>query len=470
MILRYILILILIFNFIFQLSGQVDRVFTLSEYLSIVRDNHPVFYQANILNNKVDAIQRIARGGFDPKIEGDWDHKSFDGKNYYSLANGQLKIPTWYGIELKAGYDRNQGVFLNQSDQLPLRGLWNAGISVPLGKGLVIDERRAELQRADIYQRANKVEQQMLINQLTFDALDTYLQWQAAYNLRDIAIEGLTLASQRLTGTVSSFINGDKPAIDTLESYISLQVRQLELAKAEQILENSRLAINNFLWQEGEIPLELDSASIPETLDITLLQSKVDSLSIMQDEILLTHPEVLLYEYKIDDLKVKNRLAREELKPDIRVTYNPLISSTQDALIGSFNANDYKVGASVYYPIFLRKERGKLQLNKLEIEENTYSQKLKRQEVNIKLNTYLNNIDQTQRQFFIAEETINNYRLMLSAENKKFEIGESSIFLINSREIKYLESRYKQVENAQKLIYNKIKYLLFTGEIFTITL
>jgi len=445
--------------------GQDNTVLTFSEYIDLVKENHPVMYQANLLDDMAASTKRMARGGFDPKLEAEWNHKSFDDKNYYSVVSSAVKIPTWYGIDLKAGYDRNNGIFLNDSDEIPTRGLWNAGISVPLGKGLVIDNRRAELKRADIFQSVTDQEQILIINQLLFNASTTYLAWQVSQMYLDIASEGLELSIIRFDGTRQSFINGDKPAIDTLESYISFQTRQLDYQKAEQILENATLALNNYLWIEGITPLELADNTVPENMDINLLRITTDSLSLLQDQWLASHPELLLYEFKIADINIDQRLAKEEIKPDVRINYNPLLGVANDALFDQFNANNYKLGATVSYPLMQRKQRGKIQLNKIKIQDTEFERTSKNQELAVKLNTYINNIRQAQRQYELLDETVKNYNQMLIAENRKLSVGESSIFLVNSRESKYLESRYKQVEASRKLLINRFTYLLYSARI-----
>lgn len=443
-------------------SQDGNDVLTFIEYIDIVKKNHPIMYQAELRTEMIESNRKMARGGFDPKLEAGWNHKSFDDKNYYSLASGALKIPTWYGIDIKAGYDHSEGEFLNESDRLPARGLWNAGISVPLGKGLVIDERRAALQRADLYESATQQEQLIMRNEILFNAAIAYLQWQTFQEYLVISSEGVDLANQRLDGTRSSFINGDKPAIDTLESFISLQSREMDQLKASQDLQNAKIKLENFLWIEGDIPLEINDEVLPEPIDITLLQYQFDSLSLLQDQRLIAHPELLLYDYKIANIDIDQRLAKEEIKPDVRVNYNPLLAVANDGLFDNFNANDYKLGATISYPILQRKQRGKIELNKLKLQDTEFDRSLKSQELKIKLDTYVNNTNQALTQFDLQSLTLENYNRMLIAENRKLEAGESSIFLVNSRESKYLESRYKQIDVGRKLIYNKFTYLLFS--------
>jgi outer membrane protein TolC len=445
--------------FNFSLYCQDGSILTFNEYLEIVKDYHPVMYQAKLLDNTASSTMKIARGGFDPKIEADWNHKSFDDKNYYSITSGALVIPTWYGIKAKAGYDRNAGIFLNQSDNIPTRGLWNAGISVPLGKGLLIDERRAELKKARIYQQVTVQEQNVIINKLLFEASVNYLEWQISKLYVSIAEEGQEIARLRLEGTVSSFLNGDKPAIDTLESFISYQSRQLDYQKAIQRLENSKVAINNFLWLDGETPLELDINTTPDEINLDLYKIQCDSLILIQDQLLTAHPELLLYNYNLANIDVDRRLAKEEFKPDLRLNYNPLIGVADDALFDQFNVNNYKIGASFSFPIIQRKERGKFELINLKKQEIEYKRNLKNQEIENKLKIYANNINQSLNQLSLLDETILNYSSLLNAENRKLSIGESSIFLVNSRENKYLESNYKRVEAMRKLLFSRFTYL-----------
>ena len=51
-----------------------------------------------------------------------------------------------------------------------------------------------------------------------------------------------------------------------------------------------------------------------------------------------------------------------------------------------------------------------------------------------------NNIEQ---QIKVYTEMTENYARLLAAENRRFELGESSLFIINSREMKLIESQLK---------------------------
>lgn len=55
--------------------------------------------------------------------------------------------------------------------------------------------------------------------------------------------------------------------------------------------------------------------------------------------------------------------------------------------------------------------------------------------------------------------TVANYNNLLITENEKFDVGESSIFLVNSREIKFLDSQYKMAYIMSKLLNNRLVYI-----------
>ena len=64
----------------------------------------------------------------------------------------------------------------------------------------------------------------------------------------------------------------------------------------------------------------------------------------------------------------------------------------------------------------------------------------------------------TTRQIVTQEEMVTNYSTLLQAENEKFRIGESSIFLLNSREQKLIEAQLKQLKLQAQ--YQKMQWKL----------
>lgn len=186
---------------------------------------HPVALQASLQTEFGDAAVRQARGGFDPAVESGVSQKYFSEKTYYSLTESGLYIPTWFGASIKGGYERNTGDYLNPQNTVPDAGLWYAGISVPVGQGLFIDERRAALRKAQVYNESTQAERKQMINELLLEAAVAYWEWFASYHQQRVYEEAEVVAKERLQAVIQTSELGDRPFMDTLEAGIQVQGR-----------------------------------------------------------------------------------------------------------------------------------------------------------------------------------------------------------------------------------------------------
>jgi outer membrane protein TolC len=434
------------------------RILSLEAVSRRVLQHHPFARQGDLLIRSAEAELRSARGGFDPKLYSDWQQKSFKKTEYYTFSESGLKIPTWYGLEVKGVFQTARGAYVDPEHNLPNVGQAILGIKASALRGLMIDERRATLQQARIMRERSEVERRAVINDLLINSISTYWEWWAAYRKWDVYRRALENARERQIAVVASYEQGDKPAIDTLESFVQVQNRMLEQQQAELEFRNAGLELANYLWEEGEIPLELEENVVPEApgpeSENELLAELPQLLSTLEEQ----HPDLRAYQLKILDLQVSRRLAAEQLKPRLDLEYNFLgngfdfaYDRGSETAIPYLLTENYKVGISFETPLFLRKARGKLQQTDVKILDAEYELQQKRLTVNNKVLTYFNAWQTNQEQLDLYNETVTNYRQLLSAELQKFSIGESSIFLINSRENKLIEAELKLIELQAKL-------------------
>ena len=428
--------------------AQTDTIqpFTLDQFLSIVIKHHPVSIQSQIVADKGLAYVTKARGGFDPKLYGSAYQKYFDGGQYYSLIGGGLKIPTWFGIELDAGYDVANGDRLNPQEYLPDNGLWRAGISIPLGRNLIIDARRAELKQAKIYRESTMAQQQIIINQLLYDASSVYWEWLKAFHKMQVYEKAVQNAQIRFEGVKQSAQAGDKAFIDTLESNINLQSRRFSLAEYQLLYKNAKAEMEVFLWKDGYIPLEISENTFPpEIEDLVIMPIDLPILA-MVDTIRTYHPLLLKYQYDVDIANVDLRLSREQLKPTVNIKYNALNSPVDGNPWQNYNVNNYQWGAEVNFPVFIRKERGDLRLNKLELQDLKAELANKEAEQTFKIWSSFNAWQTSIQQISISRDMVDQYKALFQGEQTLFDIGESSVFLLNSREKSLIESELKFID------------------------
>ncbi len=443
-------ILLLLLLISLNRRGQSDTTIKLSlaNFLHLVKQNHPLAKQAYLIRKAADANALVARGSFDPKLFYEFNNKYFDSKDYYQLANGGFKIPTWFGIELKGGYEKNQGVNLNPENTTPTKGLVYSQISLPLLQGLIIDERRATLKQAKLFQELSIFEKINAINELLYKAGKTYWDWQLSFANLQVYQNAVTLSQERFDAVRKASFLGDRPAIDTVEAVIQLQDRIINLQQALMDYRTKSLLLSNYLWIENDIPIELTDKTIPEvTTEYYQNNEALYSNVNMVDGLINIHPGLKIYDFKIDQLSVEKRLKQDKLKPSLNVNYNPLFKTDNLAL--SYQ-NNYKWGISVGFPTFLRKERGELQLTKIKIENTTYEKINKRNELMNKVKSTINELNNYRSQIDMYTMNTNNYERLWQSEKSLFSSGESSLFMINTREMSYINAQIKLNEIINK--------------------
>jgi len=422
---------------------------TYQDFMAIVMTEHPQVFRADLKTASGAATVQQAKGGFDPTLEGKAKQKYFDDKQYYSHLNGYLKVPTWFGITAEAGYDNTGGVFLNPSDRLPDAGLWYAAVNVELGNGLLIDERRAALKKARLFNEATEIERKWIRNDLYFEATSAYLKWAKAYELVQVFQQAVTTSQERLDA-VKTFVEfGDLPEINEVEARIQFQNMLLQFQEADLEWKNAGRGLELFLWAEGFLPLEIDGA-IPQTLDLVATEYDKVPMEVV-DSVMVAHPLLMLNDLQIQQSEIDLRLKKEYLKPKISLSYRALNEPVSDGFFSEYNVANYTWGAAVSYPIFTREERGNVKLSEIKLEEQRLKRYEQQNKIDYQIETSRNTIRTMESQLEVGTNNVSDYRAMSQAETTLFKNGESTLFMVNSRELKLMEAEVKLVEIKTKL-------------------
>ena len=425
-----------------NLFGQNNPTeFTYNEFLGYVKKYHPLVKQADLKLNEAQANLMQARGAFDPKIEVDFNEKQFKDNQYYSILNSSFKIPTWYGIELKAGFDNSEGIYVNPENTIPNSGLTSFGISVPVGQGLFINQRMADIRKAKIAQNLNAAERNLQAIEVLHEASVSYVNWKRAFEEVKLYENYLVNASNRYKGIEKLISEGDKPAIDSIEAGIVVKTRLLNLEDAKLKLTKAKLELSNYLWLENNIPLELNDNLFPEvTLSKTIKEVlQINELGTID---LDNHPKIQALDAKIALLKVDRKLKANALLPKLDLSYNYL---SEPSYIDNYRFEDYKISVNFSFPIFLRKERGSLKLADLKIQDSEFGLQFERKNLENKITAQQQEIVSLAKQQDYNNKLVKDFTTLLNAEDRLFEMGESSLFVINSRENSLVSSQINEI-------------------------
>jgi len=423
---------------------------TLTEYLNWVLEEHPLAQKARLNPQMRNAQYMQVKGLFDPLLESKFKNKFFKGTEYYSTSETSLSYNTPYAVGLVGHFDMNSGSYVNPADYTSNGGLLALGISMPLIKGLVIDERRMAKKRAEILLEAGNLEQQLALNELLSQSVLLYSDWYYAVQKNNIIDSLVSTSERRFFAVRSRYLGGDRSAIDTLEAYVQNQNRLLQLQESKLEVIKSRIALVSFLESINENRVAI--------LNETILPSsnfKNELAPFRQGTYLFAqldaHPELAFYANKGESLRIEEKWKMEKLKPKLNVEYHFLNKDLSEGLPSYFSTNNYKWGAEFSMPLFLREARGDLKVQRIKIEENNLNVEWKRNQLEQKTLAlevaYSNTLSQQQ----LAESNVGLYKKLLQAENSKLFNGESSLFIVNQRENTYFENAIKALELDRKV-------------------
>lgn len=442
-------------------NGEISKILTYDDYLTNILKYHPIAKQAD-LRLKLAAAERLAaKGFFDPELTSSFKQKNFDEKQYYRIFENRLRVPTRLGLDVVGGYTNTSGEFLNAENTTDPFGLWNIGIEANLLQGLLVDERRTALRQAEIFQAMAENQKQIMLNDLLYKASVPYLEWQQYHANQQTIENSIEVANTYFENTKQSFFNGEKTAIDTLEAFMILQDRQVLAQKNEMSLTKARQSLENFLWF-NDIPLELQPVTEPENYD-----QEIFSITTVQNipSIVEANPIIQEKLNKQEYYEVEQRWKREKLKPKLKVKYNPLIATSENSIAPAFVPNDFTFGVDFAVPIPMRSERAAVEQGRIKIEENYLDIQNKRNELENKIENSLMQQNTIRMQLALQERNVNGYQQLLDAENQKFLFGESSVFLLNKRQEKYIDGQLKLIELNVKLQKELLSYLYYTNSI-----
>lgn len=431
------------------------------EFLSIVRQYHPLAFRYRLENDIAKAELQQARGNFDPVVTAKDGKKTIDGVDYYQESNVGIEIPTWYGLSLSGSYNNIEGQRLNNSDTRG--GLYQFGVTVPLAKGLLFDQRRALLQQAKAALQMSVAEQQLLTNELLRDAETAYWDWVRYYEHFRLQKQAVDINVKRLAMIRKTFDYGERAAIDTTEALAQLKSYELEQEDAYLQFLKATASLSVYLWKANQEPYELTQPIFPsDNLSSSDAYDDYPSwIARLNTANLNSHLSMIYYQQKGNFLETERRLKWQSFLPKLDFTYNFFNKAGYQSDYFPLFQNNYQYGLKLEIPVFLRQARAGYQMAKAKIGQNRMDLSLKQQELQVKVANYSNEVQNYSSQIRLADGNLENYQRLLQGEEAKYGNGESSLFLINSRQNKLIEAQEKVIDLRFKFLkgFSELKYL-----------
>jgi outer membrane protein TolC len=454
---------LLFLTFLFlTLTGYCQNTIVLSYdmYLKNVLENNPLSKRADNLKKYGELQYKASKGNFDPFVSGTYDNKNFNGSNYYSIVNAGVKVPLFTSQNLKFGYEYGVGANINPEQYTSSYGLPYVGLEVGLLQGLLIDYRRADLLKSKEYVNYYSAEKNIQLNGLLYESSLKYFDW--LFSLKQLSLNNyfMELAKQRLLGIESLASIGERAAMDTIEAAILYQSRLLDFQSAQIDIQkqNNDLAIYN--WSVNGASINTIYSTL-DSIDTFYEKAKKGIVKqLYQDS--SYNPIIEKYNSYQKVLGIEARLKKEMIKPKLNVNYNAL-SYNPDSYSPVYSQNNYKWGVDLSFPLLLRKSRNEYKMAKISFQNNSFELANKSNELDFKLNALKQTINILSEQLQNAERSVKYNKQLVEAEKLRFNNGESSLFILNARENKWLESELKLVDYKYKFIKTSISIIYLKG-------
>jgi len=384
-----------------------------------------------------------AEGAFDTKLSAKSESNQFG--YYRNRVNGAAisqPLRDW-GAEAFGGYKRGQGNFGPwEQDLLTLsRGEWSAGVTLPLFRDRQTDEQRTELllARLSIELADASIEKQRL--KLLESASKSYWDWVSAGHKLGITEDLLGIAVER-NGQIQELADaGQIAAIEVLDNQRAMLERQAAVVSAKRDLRAAQLELSLFYRDDAGQPRVVGRELLPDFPEPEMISavSRGEDLT----RALARRPEITGTLVEVRQTDAELRLARNRLLPDVDVTAR----YGRDAGTGSITkrGDEFVAEISINTPFQRRKAKGEAAVQQAKLTQLDQELRYARNRIQVELNSSLAMLDAALERLDLARAELGLADSLADAERERFELGDSTLFIVNLRELSVAGSRLKVV-------------------------
>ncbi|MEM6647230.1 MAG: TolC family protein, partial [Bacteroidota bacterium] len=329
------------------------------------------------------------------------------------------------------------------------------GVSVSPLQGFATDKRRAALSKALIEPDLAVAVQDRGRNLIVLDATEAFWMWVEAGRILQINRELLDLATQRLDLVVRQARAGETAAVDSVEAELAVVSREGKVVSAQRKAEEARVKLDVFLWNEDGTPQTIRYTPPP----VPLLPPPPDA-DVAVTTAFAQRPELQELALEQQQLDVEQRLAREQLRPDLKLEAQ--VVSYDDGPLG---VSDVKIGFKIDQPLFFRGGRSQVERANIEGQALRFKRDLLQRTVRADVEAVLVALEQSRQRVVVAERRVALAERLQAAEQRRFELGESTLFLVNQREQAFAEAREERVAAQVEVLLADAAFRWATGTI-----
>ena len=414
---------------------------SLDEVLRSAESSYPLLLAAIEERAIAQGKQLSAQGAFDTKLSIGTDVNEL---GYYTNRSGGAKIEqplADWGGEVFGGYKRGQGEFGPwEQDLLTLsRGEWSAGVRLPLLRNRETDERRTDLllARLSVELADASIEKQRL--KLLEEASKSYWDWVAAGAKLEVAEALLELAEARIAQVEEAAAAGEIAEIEIADNQRAVLERRSAVVSASRELQNTAFELSLFLRDGQGQPVVAGRERLPDFPEPEAVPAAQLSLDVA--EALDRRPEVAGTLVELSQNGAELGLARNQLLPEIDFT----VKYGRDSGAGSITKRGSEVmaGVTLTSPFQRRKAKGAVAMQQAKREQLGQKLRFARNRIEVEVRDAHSALEAALERLSLARQEQEVAQRLAEAERERFELGDSTLFVVNLRELSAAGARLK---------------------------
>lgn len=411
-----------------QMASIDAPTLTIDALLTNSARQSPQILEALARTRAADAKRLTAEGAFDTVFSAEGGSRLV---GYYGGTYADAKvvrpIEDWGG-QVYGGYRLSNGRFpiyedKNYTNQL---GEIRAGAVFSLLRDRMIDERRFGRVSAEADQAIADAERQMVAIGVQRKALDAYLSWVAAGQRLSIYQRLLSLSQERQRGLRRTFEAGLRPRIILTENEQQLLRREAMVVQSQQALAAAANSLSLY-WRDAEgRPTIPRPEQLPQSLPEPMATARPDSVQ---------RPDLMVARLRQRLVQDRLTLDRNALLPrlDLQMEVARDIGDIGPGGV-SRSGNDVRLGVKFSVPLEQRTARGKLMQSQAELDANRTRAQWLDEQIRAEIDGIVITLDATTRLIGLSEQEMQRADDMAVAERRRFDMGASDLFLVNTRE------------------------------------
>jgi len=416
-----------------KLEAPAAPALKLEDVLASTAKHYPPLLAAIQDRVIADADVTSAEGRFDLTLRAKYDADYF---SYYdnSKYDAGIEQPlSFQGMSFFSGWRLGRGEFASYDGKLQTDSLgeYRGGMRLPLLQNRAIDSRRAELSKALIGRRIADLgidQQKLLIVQL---ATRRYWDWVAAGQRFRAAEAVLKVAETRDQQLRDAVKLGSIPAIEVTDNQRAILTRRVQVVEAERALQLAAIELSLFYRDDrGDTRLP-DVSQLPPAFP-TVREIDEQRLRDDIDLALKRRPEIQRFAAQRNQVEVDRRVARNQLLPNVDLVMG-YTRETGDRLVRR-GPDELSAALEFALPIQRRQAKGREMSAVARIEQFDQRERFARDQVTAEVRDAYSAVITAYRRAQALRQEVEVARQLEDAERVKFDLGDSTLFLVNLRE------------------------------------